>query len=45
MTGMCFRVENVLHGGVCYQGESLPLSLGTLCGDLKHTRDVIIEMY
>lgn len=37
--------RNVPCGGVYHEDQSLPPSLGILYGNLKHTREVIIEMY
>lgn len=36
---------DVLCGSVCHQDENLPPSLEIPCGNLKHMREVIIEIY
>lgn len=36
---------SVLHGNAYHQDENLPPSLGILCGNSKHAREAIIEMY
>lgn len=36
---------SVLRGSAYHQDENLPPSLGILCGNSKHAREAIIEMY
>lgn len=46
MSQKCVFELRMFFVAVVYdQDENLPPSLGILCSNLKHTRDVIIEIY